>query len=293
MPSNVYQVITDRIIQQLESGAAPWQRPWAAQGEAAIPRNLRSLKPYRGINIWILMSAGFTSPYFLTFKQARELGGHVRKGEKGLPVVFWKFDEYEKENTTTGETEKCEYALCRYYTVFHVSQCQNLQVVPVAPPDNGAEVPSLDICESTIAKWTSRPDIKHGSHQASYHKMLDHISMPDRNAFNGPEEYYSTLFHELTHSTGHPKRLNRATLTDFERFGDSNYSQEELVAEMGAAYLCGYTGIENKTITNSAAYLASWLKVLKQDSRMVLVAAGQAQRAVDLILNKASEGSPE
>jgi antirestriction protein ArdC len=282
--ATVYDTITDRIIKQLEAGTAPWHKPWASRGESAIPRNLRTLKKYRGINVWILMSAGFSSPYFLTFKQAQELGGHVRKGEKGLPVVFWKFDEYEKENTATGETEKHEYAMCRYYTVFNVSQCEDLQVVPAAPPDDHPDIPPITICEEIIAGWSGKPTIKHGSSHASYHKVLDYISMPDRNAFDGTEEYYSTLFHEATHATGHPNRLNRKTLTDFERFGDTNYGQEEMCAELGAAYLCGYSGIETKTINNSAAYLASWLKVLKQDSRMVLIAAGQAQRAVDLDL---------
>jgi len=131
-----------------------------------------------------------------------------------------------------------------------------------------------------------KPTIRHGGNYASYSKVLDSVQMPERTCFNSGEEYYSTLFHELTHSTGHPARLNRSSLTDFERFGDQNYSREELVAEMGSAFLCGITGIENRTINNSAAYLANWLDALKNDSRLVLVAAGQAQKAADLILNR-------
>ncbi len=129
-----------------------------------------------------------------------------------------------------------------------------------------------------------KPTIRHGGDCASYSKVLDSIQMPERTSFDSREEYYSTLFHELTHSTGHTTRLNRSTLTDFERFGDHNYSREELVAEMGAAFLCGITGIEHRTISNSAAYLANWLDALKNDSRLVLVAASQAQKAADLIL---------
>jgi antirestriction protein ArdC len=126
--------------------------------------------------------------------------------------------------------------------------------------------------------------IKHGGDSASYSKVLDSVQMPERTCFDSMEEYYSTLFHELAHSTGHPARLNRSTLTDFERFGDHNYSREELVAEMGAAFLAGTCGIENRTINNSTAYLANWLDALKNDSRLVLVAASQAQKAADLIL---------
>lgn len=292
---SVYENITDRIIKQLEAGTAPWHKPWASRGDAGIPRNLRTLKPYRGINVWILMSAGYTSPYFVTFKQAQELGGNVQKGEKGLPVAFYKFDEYAKENKDTGETEKHNSVIVRFYTVFNVSQCEHLQVTPVPPPDTHPDVPAIDLCEQVVAGWSGKPMIRHEGDKASYHKILDYINMPARNAFDSAEEYYSTLFHELTHSTGHPNRLNRATLTDFERFGDGNYSREELVAEMGAAFLCGFNGIENRTINNSAAYLASWLKVLKEDNRMVLIAATQAQKAVDLILNlpnyNSSEGS--
>ena len=135
-----------------------------------------------------------------------------------------------------------------------------------------------------VADWRGKPVIKHGGDCASYSKILDYVHMPERTCFDSGKEYYSTLFHELAHSTGHPARLNRSSLTDLERFGDHDYSREELVAEMGAAFLCGITGIENKTINNSAAYLANWLEALKNDSRMVLVAAGQAQKAADLIL---------
>ena len=293
--ANVYETITDRIIKQLEAGTAPWHKPWAFRGDAGLPRNLRTLKVYRGINVWILMSAGYSSPYFLTFKQAQELGGNVRKGEKGLPVVFWKFGEYEQDNQDTGKAKKHDSVMVRYYTVFNAVQCENLQVVPVAPPDPYPDVPAIDLCEQTVAGWTSRPTIREGCDRASYHKTLDYINMPSRSSFDKSEEYYSTLFHELTHSTGHPNRLNRQTLTDFEAFGDSNYSREELAAEMGAAFLCGFTGIENRTIENSAAYLASWLKALKEDHRMVVIAASQAQKAVELILglshHNGSEGS--
>ncbi len=278
---NVYQIITDRILKQLEAGTAPWHKPWSVSGPGGLPRNLLSNRPYRGINVWILASSGYASPYWLTFRQANELGGHVCKGESGTPVVFWKFGTRTVED---GEDMvERPSVLCRYYLVFNISQCEGLRLQPAAEPV--PQIDPIENCEQIVTEWLGKPAIRYGSIQASYNRTHDLVQMPDRPTFNNAEEFYSTLFHELTHSTGHPLRLNRPTLTEFERFGDEKYSAEELVAEMGAAFLCGFTGIENRTINNSAAYLSSWLEVLKKDSRLVLVAAGQAQKAVDLILN--------
>jgi antirestriction protein ArdC len=279
---NVYEVITARIIHQLESGTAPWQKPWRVNGRKGIPRNLVSGREYRGINIWMLLTSGFSSPYWLTYRQARELNGHVRNGEKGLPVVYWKFGKREVQDG--DEVVEKSSVLCRYCTVFNVAQCEGLRIQPAEPVENEPQPEPIEACEQVVNQWLGKPTIKHGGDSASYSKILDYVQMPERTRFDSVEEYYSTLFHELTHSTGHPSRLNRSSLTDFERFGDQNYSREELVAEMGSAFLCGVTGIENKTINNSAAYLRNWLKALKDDSRLVLVAASQAQKAADLIL---------
>jgi len=280
---SVYEVITQRIIQQLESGTAPWHKPWRARGKSGLPRNLVSGREYRGINVWILLSSGYASPHWLTFRQARELGGHVRQGEVGQPVVFWKFGRREVQEGD-GIIEKPS-VLARYYKVFNVDQCAGLGVQPAQPIEDQPEAKPIETCEQVVAGWLGKPTIRHGGDCASYHKVLDCVHMPEKSCFDSGEEYYSTLFHELTHSTGHPTRLNRSTLMDFERFGDHNYSREELVAELGAAFLAGYCGIENRTINNSAAYLASWLDALKNDARMVLIAAGQAQIAADLILS--------
>jgi antirestriction protein ArdC len=279
---NVYEVITERIIKQLESGTAPWHKPWKARGKSGLPRNLVSGREYRGINVWTLLSSGYASPCWLTFRQARQLDGHVRQGEVGSPIVYWKFGRREVEDG--DEIMEKRSVLCLYYTVFNVEQCEGLKIRPAEPTENQPQVQPIQACEQIVANWRGKPVIKHGGDFASYSKILDYVQMPERTCFDIGEEYYSTLFHELTHSTGHPARLNRSSLTDFERFGDHNYSREELVAEMGAAFLAGYCGIENRTIHNSAAYLANWLKALKNDSRIVLVAASQAQKAADLIL---------
>jgi antirestriction protein ArdC len=286
MPS-VYEVITSRIIKQLESGVAPWHKPWKTSGKDGLPRNLITNREYRGINVWILLSSGYASPCWLTFRQARELDGHVRQGEVGLPVVYWKFGKREVQDG--DETVEKASVLCRYYTVFNVEQCEGLRIQPAEPADNQPQLQPIEACEQVVDGWLGKPTIRNGGDIASYSKVLDSVQMPERTCFDSVEEYYSTLFHELTHSTGHPTRLNRSTLTYFERFGDHNYSREELVAEMGAAFLAGYCGIESRTINNSAAYLANWLVTLKNDPRMVLVAASQAQKAADLILNQHSK----
>ena len=287
--ASVYEIITDRIIKQLESGIAPWHKPWKTSD--ALPRNLITQREYRGINTWILLSSGFAQPYWLTFRQANELGGHVRKGESGMPIVYWKFGTREVQDGE--EIIEHKSVLCRYYTVFNVSQCEGLRIQPAQPTETGPQINPIDNCDRIVTEWPAKPAVRYGSNHASYNKLHDLVQMPDRSTFDSAEEFYSTLFHELTHSTGHPLRLNRPSLAEFERFGDEKYSAEELVAEMGAAFLCGIAGIENKTINNSAAYLRFWLKALKEDSRLILVAAGQAQKAADLILNRQASAPQE
>jgi antirestriction protein ArdC len=288
---NVYEVITTRIIKQLELGTAPWRRPWSTSGQAGLPRNLVTGHEYRGINVWLLLSSGYGSPYWLTFRQAKEQGGHVRKGESGSPVVFWKFGTHEVQEG--GQVIEKPSVLCRYYTVFNIDQCEELRIQPAQQPTPTKQLAPIEQCEEIVTDWLDKPNIQHGGSRASYNKTLDLVRIPEQSSFDSGEEYYSTLFHELAHSTGHAERLNRSTLTEFESFGDANYSREELVAEMGAAFLCGFSGIENSTIDNSAAYIQGWLKVLKEDSRMVKIAACQAQKAVDLISGISHEQSSE
>lgn len=274
----IYEVINERITKALQNGTAPWNRPW--RGAANQPRNLTSGREYRGINVFVLSAMGYASPYWLTFNQAKNLGANVRRGEHGTPVVFWKFGARELQDGEEMTSERT--VLARQYTVFNVEQIENLDVpadllTPRAPARPLAE------CESLLTSYIGMPEIKYAEQRAWYHKILDVVNMPKRETFISQEHFYSTLFHELTHSTGHPKRLNRATLNDAAHFGDENYSKEELVAEMGAAYLCGLAGIENKTINQSASYLAGWLKALRNDHRLLISAASQAQRAIDYI----------
>lgn len=270
--SSVYSIVTEQILKQLESGVAPWHRPWTTQ----VPKNLASDRVYRGINVFLLSASGYGSPYWLTFRQAKERGGHVRKGQHGTTVVFWKIGTREVENAD-GELNERTSILLRYYTVFNVEQCDGIAAPKVAPV-----ISPIEECERIVRQMPNPPAMQQDA-RAWYKPSSDTVGMPSRNAFNSSEEYYSTLFHELTHSTGHTKRIGRNGIEKLNTFGSESYSKEELIAEMGAAMLCGVAGIERKSLSNSAAYLRSWIDVLKSDARMVVSAASQAQKAADYI----------
>jgi antirestriction protein ArdC len=272
-----YQIVTDRITALLETGVCPWVKPWNA--EAGMPRNLFSQREYRGINVWMLGAQSYASPFWATYRQVEQAGGQVRKGEKSTPIVFWKVGIGEDEET--GKVRRT--FLLRHYSVFNASQVDGI-AIPQLPEDVTYEHTPLEQCEKVVTNYPLRPTITHGDSRAFYRPSTDSVHMPDMRDFSQLSSYYSTLFHELTHSTGHVDRLNRPTLVDAVAFGTVRYAKEELIAEMSAAYLCGVTGIVNETVNNSAAYLAGWLKVLKDDPKMLVQAAGAAQKAADHIL---------
>ena len=258
---DVYAIVTDRLIKALEEGVVPWRRTWSF----ASPRNI-SNRRYRGINALILSMLGYEDPRWLTFNQAIQLGGAVKKGEKGVPVIFWKFSD---------EEDKPPFA--RYYTVFNVEQCQNLDLLPLAKPDR---LPSAD---DILRSYHNQPKVQHGGDSAHYSPRLDIVAMPAMNQFESPQAYYATLFHEMVHSTGHQSRLARPSVAKFDHFASHQYSEEELVAEIGAAFLIHEAGLEFD-LENSTAYISSWLKKLQDDRSLIVKAAGKAQRAVDHIL---------
>lgn len=279
----VYEIVTERIIALLEQGTVPWQKPWAASGEDCRPRNLLSKKTYRGVNVFLLHAMSYESPYWLSYKQAQELGGNVRKGEKSCPVVFWKWLDVDQ----AGTGEKKRIPLLRYYSVFNVAQCDGIR----APED--AQVTSthnpIESAETILASMPLRPPIHHGANRACYWPSFDRVDMPMPGCFRTPAHYYNVLFHELTHATGHESRLKRKGVAgsdgEWSAFGSTPYAREELVAEMGAAFLCGQSGIVERTIEESAAYVAGWLERLRDDKKLVVTAAAQAQKAADYILN--------
>ena len=269
-------MVTNLIIQRLEAGVVPWHMPWKTAG--GFPRNLVSKKTYRGFNFWYLLSFGFERPYFLTFNQVQDMGATIRKGCKSFQVVFWKMVESRED-----PTKKVPYL--RYYRVFHVDDIEGID--PKKLPETGNHDHDFDpigTCDRLVEEWTDSPVIEQGKPYACYIPSLDKVEIPSPRTFFKDEEYYSALFHELVHSTGHRKRLDRFSKFPNHTFGSKDYSQEELVAEMGAAYLCAVAGIENETIDNSAAYIQGWLSKLKNDNKFVLQAASYAQLATDYIL---------
>lgn len=281
---DAYQIITDRIIEKLESGVIPWHKPWSG-GVSGMPRNLVSGKGYQGINIILLGLQGYDSPYWLTFKQAQERGGHVRKGEHGSPCIFWKTYEKERE-TPEGEVEVDKRWVLRYYTVFNADQCEGIDA-PKVEIKTYPENERIEEAERIQIAMPNRPEVVFEGSQPRYNVNEDKVTIPELYRFDKSEEFYSALFHELAHSTGHESRLNRDP--NPHAFGSQEYAQEELIAEITSTFLCGHCGIERETLDNSAAYIQGWLKALRNDKKMVVMAAAQAQRAANYILNIKAE----
>ena len=292
---NVCQIVTDRIIESLKKGVIPWEKPWKTPtfSGGVFPRNFHTGKPYRGVNVMLLWSADYSSPFWLTFKQAKELGGTVRKGEKSQQIVFYKqlgerSQSEDREAEAAATKERVPFVLT-YYNVFNVEQCDGLQVPMINAPDNRGEVALDETCEEIVSSWENRPHLileNECERRAYYRPSTDSVHMPVRSRFVDAPHFYSTLFHELVHSTGHESRLSRTFGTTF---GDELYSKEELIAEIGAAFLCAIAGIGNEqTDRNTTAYIQNWVSRLQQDNRLIIQAAASAQRAVDLISSQSS-----
>jgi len=281
---NVYEKVTARIMEILEAGTVPWRKPWqSSEG----PSNLLSKKPYRGINSFLLNCSPYSSPYWLTYRQAMEKGGHVRQGEKSTAVVFWKWLDRKSVPDEDDNSTSNKVPLLRFYNVFNLQQIDGIPEPVEEQPANPFS--PIEQAELIIKNMPLKPAIQYGGGSACYSPTLDQIKLPKRKAFKSPEEFYSTVFHELAHATGHASRLSRKGILEPSYFGSHDYSQEELVAEFGASMLCGFAGIEQQTLENSAAYIQGWLKVLKNDQRLAIMAAGQAQHAADFILNRQPE----
>ena len=280
---DTYTLITDRIIAELESGTVPWHKPWTC-AQPAISHTTG--KAYSLLNQLLLGGRGGE---YLTFQQAQKEGGRIKKGEKASMVVFWKWLKIEDEDT--GEEKSVPFL--RYFSVFHVDQCKGIAprfraseplIITPAQANAAAEGIIQDYLHRSGVTLVSRE-----SSEAFYRPSTDTVVLPLRTRFANTAEYYSTAFHELTHSTGHPTRLNR--ITETARFGSASYSKEELCAELGASFLVNHLGLETTaSFRNNAAYIEHWLRVLKEDKRLLVTAAGQAEKAVHLILGKEGDG---
>ena len=264
--ASVYEIVQEKILEQINKGVIPWRRPWIS-GQAV---SWKSQKPYRGINQFMLDPGEYA-----TFNQIAEAGGKVVKGSKGSIVVFWKMQEHENDE---GEMESCP--LLRYYKVFNVKT--QTEGIELKQKEMTFTHDPLESGEKIISLYADKPSISFNPGKACYIPHADRVSVPSKEDFPRIEEYYSTLFHELAHSTGHQSRLNRSGITGKVAFGSENYGKEELIAEMSAAMLCGIARIDN-TIENSASYLAGWARAIKGDSRLIVMAAAAAQKAADYI----------
>ncbi|WP_439489170.1 ArdC family protein [Algoriphagus sp.] len=288
--SDIYQKFTDLIIEKLEQGVIPWKQPWHEMG---MPSNYLTKKPYKGINLWLLLSCGHQYPYYLTFKQANSLGGKVNKGAKALPICYWNFAFRDKKTGKVIPEDKIgEYDLklvsksgfLKEFKVFPIEQIEGIDwEFPETSTKN--ELPVNEACQKIYTEMVRPPELIHQGSMAYYRTDLDQITMPDRNLFSSTEEYYGVLYHELLHSTGHPSRLNRIGVSEPQQFASEFYSREELIAEMGAGYLNNLTGIlDQNLLENSAAYIQNWLNELRNDKHLLIGAASKAQKAVDYIL---------
>ena len=289
MANKVYDIITDRIMEQLNKGVIPWKKPWSAGG---MPRNGISQNEYNGINPMLLSCTGFYNPNWFSFNQARQAGGSVKHDQKGTPIIFWKKSQYAtpdgEQAPQEGEKKKSNsYLILRYYTVFNYEQCENMPekyAVKHQEPKNSESCINATRIMKEYAEREKMP-ILHHEQRAYYSPALDIVNMPAYDSFKDAISYYKTGFHELIHSTGHEKRLNR--LDKHACFGNEVYSKEELTAEMGASFLSGHAEIYTEDQhQESASYIASWLRVLHDDKTMVIKAAAAAQRASDYILKK-------
>jgi len=274
---DIYQETTDRIVAAIERGTAPWLKPWNGKSGGMLPFNAVSGRPYNGINLLILCTSDYSALGWLTYKQAAGLGGNVRKGEKGTTVVFWQFNK--RRDDETGDARVVPFA--KAYTVFNVEQCEGLDPskIIVPPPAVAGASWANDIAAR------HNVTLEHGGDRAYFNASRDFVRMPSAADFKTPEAYQATLAHELTHWTGHKDRLAR----EFgKRFGDSAYAFEELVAEIGSAFLCAAHGVALDALQHPE-YVANWLEVLKGDKRAIFTAASKAKIAAEYLAGKAEE----
>lgn len=290
-----YDRIAEQIIAALDSGTAPWRKPWVASGYVA--KSLSTKREYRGINQMLMNmtagAAGYESPWWGTYKQIAAQGGQIRKGEKGTYVVY--FTILEREDAADPDKTK-RVPLLKGFTVFNAEQADWEHEAPAyEKPTARSEFESIAEAERVVARYVAEggPTLHHGGDRAFYRPTSDEVHMPNPEQFDGVAEYYSTLFHEFGHSTGHASRLNRDTVTQAAPFGSENYGREELVAEFAAAFLCGATGVPPTTYDNSAAYIAGWKKAITNDPKCVVWAASRAHKAADLVLGLVEEASVE
>jgi antirestriction protein ArdC len=273
---DVYQIVTNRILELLDKGEVPWRKTWTNTG---MPKNLATGKEYKGVNVWLLTSLGYPMNYYLTYQQLKDMGGSVKEKEKSHTVVYWKWIETDKSDGTGKEVKP----FLRYYRVYNVSQTEGIpapKIPKVLKPKN-----PIEECEIIVKDMPKCPEIISRSEHPFYNPKDDFINMPPMQSFETSENYYETLFHELIHSTGHSSRLNRKEVMENYGYATHMYSIEELTAEMGSCILKSICGIRESVTPNNMSYIQGWISVLKKNRRFIIYASGQAQKAVEFILD--------
>jgi len=306
---DLYKTIADTVITSLEQGTIPWEKPWHAAGLRDLPRSVSTGKAYSGINwFWLEMQrmiGGYSSPWWLTFKQAKKLGGTVRKGQQSAPCIFWKIIESE-ETQEDGKILRKGVPILRSFAVFNLDQCdlpeeaierlaKRLDRLAPLAESNGDENETIQVADDCLRGFIDREGIgfDHGGNSAYYSPSEDRIQMPNLEAFKSSEAYYATLAHESVHATGHDSRLSRG-FGKKAAFGSDDYGREELVAELGASMVLSVLDISKPEIEqNRDAYIANWIKAIKEDPRAITVAAGKAAKAADMILELDNEGDED
>jgi antirestriction protein ArdC len=289
---DTYERVTNEVIKHLEKGEIVWKRGWNKLG---LPKNIITGNTYRGWNVFWLNFAtlirNYSTPYFLTYKQATDAGGNVKKGEKGHLITYWATVESRTRTkkatdpaSGTDSEEPATILVPKTFTVFNIDQTEGITFPQVAAIPK-QEFEKIQACETVIEEMPKRPEIRYGGDRAYYVPSLDYVQLPPVELFKSNSSFYSVAFHELAHATGHQSRLNRKELVESDGFGKELYSKEELTAEFTAAFLSGICGIEQPLLENNAAYIQNWLTQLKNDKKLLLKAATQAQRAADFILN--------
>jgi antirestriction protein ArdC len=280
-----HELIADKIIESLELNQIPWKKPWTALS----PKNLSTMKEYRGINHILLSMIPTKYPYFMTFNQVKELGGSVKKGSKSVPVFFYSPVTKKEVDKETLEVDERSYYLMKQYSVFTLEDVTGIEVEQFIVPE--IEFQPVMQAENLVNAFLESQGLKiYPAQNAAYSPNQDHIVMPQKDQFHSVDSYYSTIFHEMIHSTGSEKRLKRAgfSIGEYHRFGSKGYAFEELVAEFGAAMLASYCGVDTSLESGqNAAYIKSWMKNIKEDPTICYKAASKAQSAVDFILNAA------
>lgn len=278
MSQTVYETITSTIVTALRNGVVPWRKPWHAQSNA--PVNAVTNKAYRGVNVFLLGLSEFRDHRWLTLKQASDLGGKVIKGQRATMVVFWK--QWEPKDADPDASSK-RIPILRYYHVFNVEQCEGLKLASLHEGRPITEHERIERADLLVRHMPDPPTIQERGKSAWYRPADDLVQVPPLSAFDSADAFYGTLFHELGHATGHEKRLNRAGVTGEIQFGSSDYSKEELVAELTAAFCCATVSLDNSLVGDAASYINGWLRALKNDPKAVVIAAAQAQKAADYI----------